>query len=74
MVTKPFASSVPSGCHRLTRHLELSNVVDSLITIPNDKLMPVLGKDTSPLEVFAKANDVLRGAVQGIAELIIARV
>jgi cell division protein FtsZ len=45
-------------------------VVDSLITIPNDKLMPVLGKETSLLEVFEKANDVLRGAVQGIAELI----
>jgi cell division protein FtsZ len=45
-------------------------VVDSLITIPNDKLMPVLGKQTSLLEVFEKANDVLRGAVQGIAELI----
>jgi cell division protein FtsZ len=41
-----------------------------LITIPNDKLMPVLGKQTSLLEVFEKANDVLRGAVQGIAELI----
>jgi cell division protein FtsZ len=49
---------------------ELGNVVDSLITIPNDKLMPVLGKETSLLEVFEKANDVLRGAVQGIAELI----
>jgi cell division protein FtsZ len=49
---------------------ELSSVVDSLITIPNDKLMPVLGKDTSLLEVFMKANDVLKGAVQGIAELI----
>jgi cell division protein FtsZ len=49
---------------------ELSSVVDSLITIPNDKLMPVLGKETSLLEVFEKANDVLRGAVQGIAELI----
>jgi len=49
---------------------ELSSVVDSLITIPNDKLMPVLGKQTSLLEVFEKANDVLRGAVQGIAELI----
>ena len=49
---------------------ELASVVDSLITIPNDKLMPVLGKDTSLLEVFMKANDVLKGAVQGIAELI----
>jgi cell division protein FtsZ len=49
---------------------ELTSVVDSLITIPNDKLMPVLGKETTLLEVFEKATDVLRGAVQGIAELI----
>jgi cell division protein FtsZ len=45
-------------------------MVDSLITIPNEKLLPVLGKQTSVLEVFKTANDVLRGAVQGIAELI----
>jgi len=71
VVTKPF------GFERSKRMLqaevgikELSSVVDSLITIPNDKLMPVLGKQTSLLEVFEKANDVLRGAVQGIAELI----
>jgi len=71
VVTKPF------GFERTKRMLqaemgikELSSVVDSLITIPNDKLMPVLGKQTSLLEVFEKANDVLRGAVQGIAELI----
>ncbi len=49
---------------------ELEGTVDSLITIPNEKLMPVLGKQTTVLEVFTKANDVLRGAVQGIAELI----
>ncbi len=71
VVTKPF------GFERTKRMAqadvgikELSAVVDSLITIPNDKLMPVLGKDTSLLEVFKKANDVLKGAVQGIAELI----
>ena len=71
VVTKPF------GFERTKRMLqaemgikELSSVVDSLITIPNDKLMPVLGKETSLLEVFEKANDVLRDAVQGIAELI----
>jgi cell division protein FtsZ len=71
VVTKPF------GFERTKRMVqanmgikELTGVVDSLITIPNDKLMPVLGKETSLLEVFEKANDVLRGAVQGIAELI----
>lgn len=49
---------------------ELSQFVDSLITIPNEKLLPVLGKDISLMAAFAAANDVLLGAVQGIAELI----
>jgi len=49
---------------------ELGKHVDSLITIPNQKLVSVLGKDISLLEAFKSANDVLRGAVQGIAELI----
>jgi len=44
--------------------------VDSLITIPNEKLLPVLGKNVSLIEAFAAANDVLLGAVQGIADLI----
>jgi len=49
---------------------ELSEFVDSIITIPNEKLLTVLGKDASLLSAFAKANEVLQGAVQGIAELI----
>ncbi len=49
---------------------ELSQNVDSLITIPNEKLLTVLGKNVGLLEAFAAANDVLLGAVQGIAELI----
>ena len=49
---------------------ELSAHVDSLITIPNDKLLKVLGRGISLLDAFGAANDVLRGAVQGIAELI----
>jgi len=49
---------------------ELSEYVDSLITIPNEKLMDVLGKDVSLLDAFKAANDVLLGAVQGIADLI----
>jgi cell division protein FtsZ len=44
--------------------------VDSLITIPNEKLLPVLGRDVSLMSAFAAANDVLLGAVQGIADLI----
>ena len=50
---------------------ELKDKVDSLITVPNEKLLQVLGKTTSLLEAFKAANDVLLGAVQGIADLII---
>ena len=50
---------------------ELEQYVDSLITIPNEKLLEVLGKNTSLLDAFKEANDVLLGAVQGIADLII---
>jgi cell division protein FtsZ len=49
---------------------ELGQHVDSLITIPNEKLLKVLGKEMSLLNAFKAANDVLLGAVQGIAELI----
>jgi cell division protein FtsZ len=49
---------------------ELAQYVDSLITIPNEKLLSVLGKEISLLNAFKSANDVLQGAVQGIAELI----
>ena len=49
---------------------ELHQYVDSLITIPNDKLMTVLPKDVQVLEAFAAVDNVLKGAVQGIADLI----
>jgi cell division protein FtsZ len=49
---------------------ELTKRVDSLIVIPNDKLMDVLGEDVSVLDAYAAANDVLHGAVAGIAEVI----
>ena len=49
---------------------ELAKHVDSLITIPNEKLLSVLGSETSLLDAFKSANEVLKGAVQGIAELI----
>ena len=71
VVTKPFGFERSKRMAQADAGIrELSNAVDSLITIPNDKLMPVLGKETSLLEVFNKANDVLKGSVQGIAELI----
>jgi len=50
---------------------QLKDRVDSLITVPNEKLVSVLGKSTSLLDAFRSANDVLLGAVQGIADLII---
>ena len=49
---------------------ELKKVVDSLIIIPNDKLMQVLGEEVSVLDAYAAANDVLHSAVAGIAEVI----
>jgi len=71
VVTKPFPfegkkrmAIAEKGIH------ELSQFVDSLITIPNEKLMSVLGKNVTLLDAFKSANDVLLGAVQGIAELI----
>ncbi|BEE19409.1 cell division protein FtsZ [Aeromonas enteropelogenes] len=71
VVTKPFSFE---GKKRMgfAQHgiEELSKNVDSLITIPNDKLLKVLGRGISLLDAFKAANDVLLGAVQGIAELI----
>ena len=72
IVTKPFsfegkqrALSAETGIQQLSEH------VDSLITIPNNKLLSVLGKNISLVNAFKAANDVLLGAVQGIADLII---
>jgi len=71
VVTKPFGMEgrkrfdiAEQGITELAKH------VDSLITIPNQKLLTVLGKQTTLLDAFRSANEVLQGAVQGIAELI----
>jgi cell division protein FtsZ len=71
VVTKPFSfegkkrlAFAEQGIEELSKH------VDSLITIPNEKLLKVLGRGITLLEAFANANDVLKNAVQGIAELI----
>jgi cell division protein FtsZ len=71
VVTKPFQMEgnkrlgvADHGITELTKH------VDSLITIPNQKLLTVLGPSTTLLDAFKAANQVLQGAVQGIAELI----
>ena len=71
VVTRPFPFEGGKRAQIAHRGIEeLSNRVDSLITIPNEKLLTVLGKDVSLLDAFCEANDVLLGAVQGIAELI----
>ena len=71
VVTKPFPFEGSKRTQIANRGIEeLSNQVDSLIIIPNEKLLTVLGDNTSLLEAFRAANDVLFGAVQGIAETI----
>lgn len=71
VVTKPF---LMEGNKRMAIAeqgiAELGKSVDSLITIPNEKLLAVLGGETTLLDAFKSANQVLQGAVQGIAELI----
>lgn len=71
VVTKPFGfegkkrlAFAEQGIEELSKH------VDSLITIPNEKLLKVYGRNVTLLEAFGYANDVLKDAVQGIAELI----
>ncbi|MCB1849964.1 MAG: cell division protein FtsZ [Gammaproteobacteria bacterium] len=71
VVTKPFPFEGAKRMQVATLGIkQLSQYVDSLITIPNEKLLAVLGKEMSLLNAFKSANDVLLGAVQGIAELI----
>ena len=72
VVTKPFPFE---GRRRMQVALkgieELAQHCDSLITIPNEKLIPVLGREATMVQAFRAANDVLQGAVQGIADLIV---
>jgi len=71
VVTKPF--NMEGGKRQSVAEQginDLGKYVDSLITIPNEKLLSVLGANTTLLDAFASANEVLQGAVQGIAELI----
>ncbi len=72
VVTKPFSFEGASRMKVAAAGMEeLEQHVDSLITIPNEKLLPVLGQNVTLLDAFNAANDVLLGAVQGIADLII---
>jgi cell division protein FtsZ len=71
VVTKPFGFEGGKRLKIAEKGMEeLGTHTDSLITIPNEKLLAVLGKDMSLLNAFKAANDVLLHAVQGIAELI----
>ena len=70
VVTKPFAFEGKRTQVAADGLEELSKYVDSLIVIPNEKLMEVLGEDVPFLEAFSAANDVLHNAVSGIAEII----
>ena len=71
VVTKPFPFELKRRMTIAQEGItELSEHVDSLITIPNEKLLSVLGDKVTLKAAFAAANDVLLGAVQGIAELI----
>ena len=72
VVTKPFMFEGKKRMKIAEEGIsELSKNVDSLITIPNEKLLAIVGEDTPLLEAFANVDDVLCGAVQGIADLII---
>jgi cell division protein FtsZ len=71
VVTKPFAMEGRKRMAIADQGIaDLGKYVDSLITIPNEKLLSVLGPQTTLLDAFKSANEVLQGAVQGIAELI----
>ena len=71
VVTKPFLMEGGKRSQVADQGIaELTKNVDSLITIPNQKLLTVLGPTTTLLDAFKAANQVLQGAVQGIAELI----
>jgi cell division protein FtsZ len=71
VVTKPFTFEGKKRWNRAAKGIQyLSNFVDSLVVIPNDKLIDSSEKSTSMLEAFAMADDVLRKGVQGISDLI----
>ncbi|QNN45677.1 cell division protein FtsZ [Thermomonas brevis] len=72
VVTKPFPFEGRRRMQVAQKGIEeLSQHCDSLITIPNEKLITVLGRNATMIQAFRAANDVLLGAVQGIADLIV---
>ena len=74
VVTKPFKFEGKKRMGAAEKGLaSLVEEVDSLVTIPNEKLFEILGLDTSMQDAFAKSDDVLKGAVQGISDIIMQR-
>jgi cell division protein FtsZ len=72
IVTRPFGFEGRRRAHVADQGITaLAKHVDSLIVVPNEKLLPVLGKNSSLMAAFGEANNVLHGAVRGIADLII---
>jgi len=72
VVTKPFTFEGPRRMRQAEKGLEdLAGSVDTVITIPNDRLLDLLPKGTSFFEAFKTADDVLRQAVQGISDIIV---
>ncbi|MDF1580076.1 MAG: cell division protein FtsZ [Desulfuromonadales bacterium] len=71
VVTKPFSREGKMRTKKAEQGAaDLKDVVDSLIVVPNDRLLGLAGKNTSILDAFKPADDVLRQAVQGISDLI----
>ncbi|MBQ0040836.1 MAG: cell division protein FtsZ [Clostridiales bacterium] len=71
VVTKPFTFEGRKRANRAAKGIQyLSNFVDSLVVVPNDRLIDTSETNTSMLEAFAMADDVLRQGVQGISDLI----
>ena len=71
VVTKPFTFEGKKRWNRAAKGIQyLSNFVDSLVVIPNDRLIETSERNTSMLEAFAMADDILRQGVQGISDLI----
>jgi len=72
VVTKPFAFEGKKRATRAEQGLEeLRECVDSVITIPNERLLSTIERQTSLVDAFATADDVLRQAIQGISDLIL---
>jgi cell division protein FtsZ len=72
VVTKPFSFEGPKRMRAAERSvIDLSTTVDTLITIPNDRLLTILPRGTSMTQAFRMADDILRQAVQGISDIIV---